>query len=307
MFVSLLLLDELVNVFSYSFILYHKSDHMRIPIPEMDKRYDSVEDAIDHTVRICTVIIDKACEKWPTPSVSDMPGYILVICRKILTQFSTLTYVSRQRNDYNTVCSLVRILADSIATLNLIYCCDDDEERIIRHLLYVLDGISERDHLLNERYPEYDGRISRELFNSLCTQYQEAKENAKGCIKYCIETIKKSPYYSTHQVELDVLIQRRNWKFKTISEPKPKDGYSWKDMYQMLKINMADEMFPYLSQYIHGLSISNILLNDKDDFDAPLSFAFCLLGWLLIFLRRVYGPHIEEYTIEDIKRMMPNN
>ena len=75
----------------------------------------------------------------------------------------------------------------------------------------------------------------------------------------------------------------------------------------MLKINMADEMFPYLSQYIHGLSISNILLNDKDDFDAPLSFAFCLLGWLLSFLRRVYGPHIEEYTIEDINRMMPNN
>ncbi len=33
---------------------------MRIPIPEMDKRYDSVEDALDHTIRICTVIVDKA-------------------------------------------------------------------------------------------------------------------------------------------------------------------------------------------------------------------------------------------------------
>ena len=278
---------------------------MRIPIPEMDKRYASVEDALDHTIRICTVIIDKSSFVWPIPSVSDIPGYILLICRKILTQFSTLVSVSRQRNDYNSVCSLVRILADSIATLNLIYCCDDDEERIIRHLLYVLDGISERDKLLNERDPEYDGRISREVFDGLCAQYQEAKENAKGCIKYCIDTIKKSPYYPTHQSEIDVLIQKRNWKFKTISEPKPRDGYSWKDLYQMLKINMADEMFPYLSQYIHGLSISNILLNDKDDFDAPLSFAFCLLGWLFDFLRRVYEPHIGEYTKSDIQRMIP--
>lgn len=278
---------------------------MRIPIPEMDKRYDSVEDALDHTIRICTVIVDKAKFVWPIPSVSDIPGYILQICRKILTQFSTLVIVSRQRNDYNSVCSLVRVLADSIATLNLIYCCDDDEERIIRHLLYVLDGVSERDKLLNERYPEYDGRISREVFDILCAQYQEAKENAQGCIKYCIDTIKKSPYYPTHQPEIDVLIQKRNWKFKTISEPKPRDGYSWKDLYQMLKINMADEMFPYLSQYIHGLSISNILLNDKDDFDAPLSFAFCLLGWLFDFLRRVYEPHIGEYTKSDIQRMIP--
>ena len=278
---------------------------MRIPIPEMDKRYDSVEDAIDYTIHICTVIVDKASFVWPIPSVSDIPGYVLLICRKILTQFSTLVIVSRQRNDYNSVCSLVRILADSIATLNLIYCCDDDEERIIRHLLYVLDGVSERDKLLNERYPEYDGRISREVFDSLCAQYQEAKENAKGCIKYCIDTIKKSPYYRTHQADIDDLIQKRNWKFKTISEPKPRDGYSWKDMYQILKINMADEMFPYLSQYIHGLSISNTILNDKDDFDAPLSFAFCLLGWFFDFLRRVYEPHIGEYTKSDIQRMIP--
>ncbi len=106
----------------------------------------------------------------------------------------------------------------------------------------------------------------------MCSISKKQKENAQGCIKYCIDTIKKSPYYPTHQPGIDVLIQKRNWKFKTISEPEPRDGYSWKDLYQMLKINMADEMFPYLSQYIHGLSISNILLNDKDNFLIP-----CLL------------------------------
>ena len=276
---------------------------MRIPIPEMGYLFSCTEDAMMRFIRISKVIVDKSKIACPSASVSDIPGYCLEFCRKVLIQAETLVDVARKREDYCTVCSLVRMLADNIATINLVYCCQDDEERILRHLLYVLDGIYIRHKLLNEREVKYDGKISKETFEALYLQVEEAKHNAEGCIKYCVDTIKKSPYYTSSQTDLEELISRRNWKFKRIT--RPKEAYSWKEMYAMLEIKTADEMFPYLSQYVHGLSVSNIALNDVDDFEAPLSFAICLLGWLLNFLRRLYEPQIGEYTWEDIRTMAP--
>lgn len=276
---------------------------MRIPIPEMDSRFSCIEDAMMRIIRIANVIVDKTKRVCPSTSVSDMPGYCLEFCRKVLIQADSLVDVAKKREDYCTVCSLVRMLADNIATINLVYCRQDDDERILRHLLYVLDGIHVRHRLLNEREVKYDGKIPKETFEALHLQVEDAKRNAEGCIKHCVDTIMKSPYYTSSQTDLEELISRRNWKFKRIT--KPKEAYSWKEMYAMLEIKTADEMFPYLSQYVHGLSVSNISLNDVDDFDAPLSFAICLLGWLLNFLRRLYEPQIGEYTWEDIRTMAP--
>ena len=76
-------------------------------------------------------------------------------------------------------------------------------------------------------------------------------------------------------------------------------------MYEKLDIKTGSEMFPFLSQYVHGLSVSNIALNDPDDFDVPLSFAACLLGWLFRFLRKEYEPYVGEYTMEDVRKMVP--
>lgn len=159
---------------------------MRIPIPEMDYLFSCTEDAMMRFIRISKVIVDKSKMACPSASVSDIPGYCLEFCRKVLIQAETLVDVARKREDYCTVCSLVRMLADNIATINLVYCCQDDEERILRHLLYVLDGIYIRHKLLNEREVKYDGKISKETFEALYLQVEEAKHNAEGCIKYCV-------------------------------------------------------------------------------------------------------------------------
>lgn len=278
---------------------------MRTPVPELDERYSCSEDAIEHLIHICTVIVNKAKKVYPTPSISDMPGYVLEFCCKVLRQTTTLNRVAREREDYNTLCSLVRMLADSIATINLVYCAKDDEERIIRHLLYVLDGVSARYKMLDGRPVEYNGTIPRETYEALCAQVQGAKDNAVKCIEYCVTTIRKSPVYSIKKDAFELLIHNKNWKFKTVDKPKSRDAYTWKEMYGMTGVKLADEMFPFLSQYVHGLSVSNIAIDDKDDFDAPLSFAYCLLYWLFEFLRRLYEPQIEEYTMEDIRKMVP--
>lgn len=272
-------------------------------MPEMDERFNCTEDAIEHIIRISSVIIDKAKVICPSTSVSDVPGYALEICRKVLIQAETLVIVARKREDYNTLCALVRILADNISIINLVYNGDDEEERIMRHLLYVLDGVSERFALLEERQVVYDGKIPIETFEALSAQIKGARDNAYNCKEFCISAIKARQYYTTYQKEIDILIEKKNWKYKTLD--KPKESYSWKEMYNLLNLREAGEMFSYFSQYVHGLSISNIALNDTDDFDAPLSFTVCLLGHLFGFLRKVYEPYIGEYTWDDIYKMAP--
>lgn len=280
---------------------------MKIPVPEMDERFDSGEDALAYIIRICNVILDKAKIVFPSPSISIIPGYVIEFCRKVLLQSSTLEKVAREREDYNTLCSLIRILADNVAIIRLVYGGNDDEERILRHLLYVLDGVSVRKSLLENHTLSYNGLIPIETYNALVRQVTSAKENAEGCIKYCIEAIKARPVYTTYQSQIDILLDNHNWKFKTIEKPQPKNPYqyTWKEMYGLLEIKSIDEMIPYLSQYVHGLSISNIIFEEKEDFDAPLSFSICLIGWLFDFIRRVYEPHIGEYTWDDVYKMIP--
>ncbi len=260
---------------------------MRIPIPEIDDQFDCKEDALKYLIGICSFIVGKTKTIYPGSSVAVIPAYALAFIERVLVQSLTLADIARERKDYVTVCVLVRVLADNIATLNLIYNCEDEEEKSLRHLLYVLDGVQTRWTLLNERRMKYDCNITKDAFDALCQQVQGAKDNAKACIDYCITTIQGLPFYRMNKMQIDVLIERKNWKYKTLG--KPNNSYSWKEMYGMLNIKEGVDMFSsFLSQYVHGLSISNLVLEDRDDFDAPLSFAICLLGWLWKYLLKAY-------------------
>jgi len=276
---------------------------MHIPIPEITNRFGSIENALLSVIRYCDVIIQKAKIVYPRTLINDIPSYTLEFCRKTLIQATTLVKVANEQEDYNTVCSLVRILADNVSTIRLIYDSENVEEKVLRHLLYVMDGMSLRYNGLIDRPKPYDESIPRKTYDDLCTQVQEAKNNALECINYCTSEIKACPGYSAKQKCYEELIKYRNWKFKTID--KPKDSYSWKELYGKLDIPNAEVMFSYYSQYIHGLSISNIVLDDKDAFESPLSFALSLVGWIFNFLRKAYEPYIGKYTWDDIYKMIP--
>ncbi len=277
---------------------------MRIPVPEVDERFDCLEDALEHIIRLSGVIVDKAIKLCPSPTVADIPSYALAFIRKVLVQSSTLVMVAREREDYNTVCALVRMLADNMATLNLVYGSDDKEERVLRHLLYVMDGVFERYSTLIGHPMHYDGKIPRGTYEALKKQVQGAIDNAASCMSFCENEIKSRSTYQTNREHIDKLINKKDWKYKQLGASQLK-SYTWKEMYEKLDIKTGSEMFPFLSQYVHGLSVSNIALNDPDDFDAPLSFAACLLGWLFRFLRKEYEPYVGEYTMEDVRKMVP--
>ena len=276
---------------------------MRIPIPGVDERFENTGDVLDYILPFCNLIVEKAKHIYPNPAINDIPAYALEFIHKVLIQVSTLVKISRVREDYNTVCALVRILADNIAAINLIYGSEYSEEKALRHFLYVIDGVSLRFRLLNGHPMQYDGTIPQESFDALKKQVEGAKVNADNCISFCTNAIKLLPVYVMCSSDVNILIKTKNWKFKKVD--KPKENYTWKEMYGMLNIKEGKEMFSFLSQYVHGLSVSNIATGDKDDFQAPMSFVVCLVGWLLSFLRKEYEPHIGDYTMADMKKLAP--
>jgi len=229
----------------------------------------------------------------------------LEFCRKTIIRAKTLVKVAHDREDYNTLCSLVRILADNVSTINLIYASEDVNEKILRHLLYVMDGVVTRYENLRDHPRPYDGKIPKETYDAICAQARVIKDNDMGCVNFCTNAIKARPDYSAKQQCYDKLIRYRNWKYKSLDKPKPQDSYSWNEMYNLLDINNNGYIFSFLSQYVHGLSISNLALNDEDDFETPLTFTLVLLGWIFNFLRKEYEPYIGKYTWEDILKMRP--
>ncbi|MBR3578551.1 MAG: hypothetical protein IKN98_07200 [Bacteroidales bacterium] len=278
---------------------------MKIPVPEVTDRFGSIENALCSIIRYCNVLIEKAKKVYPSISVNDIPGYALEFCRKIMVQATTLVKVAHEQEDLNTVYSLVRILADNVSTLKLIYDTEDDEEKVLRHLLYVMDGVSLRyDYLKNQPKP-YDGKIPKETYDALYVQVQNTKVNDLGCINYCTNTIKARPEYLTKQQCYDKLIKYRNWKYKTIDKPKLKDAYSWKELYEKLDAKDVGYMFSYFSQYVHGLSISKITLDGNEDYDTPMAFAFSLVGNIFNFLKRNYVPYVGKFTREELYMMAP--
>lgn len=79
-----------------------------------------------------------------------------------------------------------------------------------------------------------------------------------------------------------------------------------KMVYNLLDINSNGYIFSFFPQYVHGLSISNLDLNDGENFEAPLVFAFSSLVIIYNFLRKEYEPYIGKYTWEDILKMWPD-
>lgn len=98
-------------------------------------------------------------------SIDELKAYPLQIASRILKAASTLHTIIEQNKDYVVANAIVRTLADTMASLYLIYQ-EDGEAMVLRHYLYVLDGINNRLKYLPENM-FYDNSISKDEFDVL--------------------------------------------------------------------------------------------------------------------------------------------
>lgn len=267
---------------------------VHISIPELDERDLSYNDffRIIHVFLQHKMHYIKALH--PSNSIDDINAYPLLIVEKIIKLSSTLYSVINTNKDYVASNIIMRSLADYISTLFFIYKEPDCNIKLLRHYIFIIDGLKGRIKQLPKNL-NYDGRIKIEEFNALKKQINTSLDSYKGACQFSEQQIKLLPIYQTNSTDIDYLIETSNWKFKTISRAK-NNRFNWNELYDYLNLPIDSDFFSLLSKFVHGLSTSNLMYNgDVEDMYPILSISSSLLNKVSEF--------IDEFYKEDMSKI----
>lgn len=215
--------------------------------------------------------------------VDNLGSYVLGIVQKIILQFYSYKQVAEVVGDYNSAKALVRYMADSISSFIFVYDNKNPEEQKIRHCLYVLDGVKQSLEELSHPMVKTE-YISDADFASLTKQYDDARENRISVKSYLIDQLNSYPLIQ-HYPTAQTIIKYADWKYKDLSVKSSKDNrYTWNELYSFLSLNEESQSFiSFLSQNVHGLSISNLIVDATPENLEPLnSFVYHLIHYGLL-------------------------
>lgn len=221
----------------------------------------------------------------------------------MLDTWKTIFLIYSDNHDYVSSCILSRNIVDNLATIYHIYMNPNENEKLFKHYLYVLDGILCR----HKDYPDYNklvnnGRIPENEFAALIAQVKETNESDMLAKEFIIQQLKTNPLYQDNQVINDI-INNSNWRYKSLNisyKRGEKNQYSWKALYKKLNPNPYFSVYAsYLSVFVHGLSISNINLDNCDGlFEPILSLSIINMNLTYTAIMKIYIKDIEQYNID---------
>ena len=187
-------------------------------------------------------IIEALGNTYPTLNVDNMESYIAHRCVNIHAMFGTFKNAISTHIDVLSANSFLRIFADHISTLILIYETENIEERALRHYLYVADGIEEEMKVLEE----LEGRPSIDETGKQLVRQE--KKNKQAIQQHCNKNG----------------IGKYNWKDKDLESYEVKRlrecSYSYTELYAD-KLSLPSVRIKNLAQYIHGLAGSVMVSN----------------------------------------------
>ena len=229
----------------------------------------------------------------------------LDLSSKLLGVAETFLDIITKGKDPVSAFSLMRIMADYLCSLVLIYENNDVDEISFRYFLYILDSQKLRFKNLKE-IPEYDGRINRQEYDALCKQMIDARNNAKDAIQFCISQLDKHPYKNINEKLFQQIVKTTGgWKYKDFStemtiSTKKVPLHSWRELYHFLDDREAISSFvSYCSQYVHGLG-NTLLLTADEEFMYPITcLGIMLAGRYIRLIKNIYGEEYISSLIED--------
>ena len=189
-------------------------------------------------------------EKYTESSI-DNPDYFKTrIIHKIVLMFHTLDELTQTTQDEVSCRCLLRGVLDNVTTYCFIYDRNDKNEVLFRYYLYSIDGYRcYKDNVVNGIMDKNSNYPFEQLCNEAINQYKEQL----AC----------HPYSVLDNEVIDKLIQNANWKYKSLQNTKK---LKFQEMYLEIRLDnqLANYYQGYLSQFVHGLSFSNIPCVDPE-------------------------------------------
>lgn len=218
-----------------------------------------------YSLYLCMGIVKVVCNLHNYANVGYLKGYVAHFCYIRWKSFDTMLKVVEMHHDHVSANCLLRMLADCMAVFRLVYLEPDEDLCLLRHELYVIDGCEKNLEVLPEALD-----LSEETMPEIELQYykrqiQGNRDHRKRLMAEANEILANSPLKEKDEAAFNVIVEKRNWKFKEFKYTKyPKENrYNWDELYKMIdRVGKHDE-FSFLSQYAHGLSMSNLVITNK--------------------------------------------
>ena len=228
-------------------------------------------------------------------SVHDLKGYVAHFCYLRLKSFDTFVKVVLNNKDFLAANCILRMLGDSVAVFKLIYTEKDVHLLVLRHCLYVIDGCERNLKVLTDDNADNSCLPDTEL-EMLRKKTQYNRELRNRLMSDAKEMLESSPLRFRDKAAFDKIVEDRNWKFKEFKNYKKKSAnqYQWKELYKLLDIRSDCDVLSFISQYTHGLSMSNLVMTmNPENIDA-------IVGAALSLIRRLHKYTLSYFSKEQL-------
>lgn len=237
--------------------------------------------------------VQRICKLYQFASVNDLKGYVAHFCYIRLKSFDTFLKVVVNNKDYVTANCILRMLGDSVSVFHLVYMEPNAEYRLLRHCLYVLDGCERNLAVLPENSIE-EGALPDEERNRANELIKLNIEHRQRMMSEAQDLLDKNPLKLKDEDAFNCIVKNRNWKFKEFKSYKNKNQYQWRDLYEQIDYSGDYDLISYLSQYAHGLSMSNLVITlDERNCESVIGEALGLLDRMNMYA-------IEFFTEENL-------
>lgn len=263
-----------------------------ITIPELIMFNGSYYDAYKGLYSLVAHEVTQLRSLFYEGAVDDINGYKVGILTKIMFASCSFMTVIEKNHDYSTAATILRSVADNLASYILIYRNQNADEVALRHYLFLYDGLNTRLKSIQAIKPTDDNAVSELEKEQTQQGVTAAVEDSLNGIDYSLKEIRNSILYKEYKTEIEYLIALKydNWRFKSLKNFKQK--FSWGDMYPLINGKKASTFFiSYLSQFVHGLSSSNLSIDNTkpETFYPMMHIGITFLGKIHEFVQEDFG------------------
>ena len=267
----------------------------RFHIPGTEQFGWSMVNRYLHSFYIYMNTVQRICNLYHYASVYDLKGYVAHFCYIRLKSFDTFIKVVVKNKDYVTANSILRMLGDCVAVFHLVYMEPNADYRLLRHCLYVIDGC-ERNLEVLPKYTIREDQLPEDELKEANKIIDYNVGHRKQLMRDAQEMLSKSPLKQKDEVAFTRIVEDRNWKFKEFKDYKKikTNQYQWRDLYDQIDYCDDYDILSYLSQFAHGLSMSNLIIEmDESNCDD-------LVGLALGIIDRMNAYVLEFYNAENL-------
>lgn len=236
-------------------------------------------------------------------NIIDIKAFLLRGVSKILDIEQSTYLLASEKRDLNSILVLTRTALDYFSVLNLFYNkTSNEEERLFRIILYELDGLTTRIKMLQHKTSFNPKHISKQDYDKIIQQCNNAMKSDEKACEALKSSLNSLPFIDTVNVKI---IRNNIWKYKHLER---QEYYSWKELYNMcFNDNVSAFCQHYLSQYVHGLAISDIqYFSEKSEFpNMHLSMGISIMGHLLEMIKNIFADDINELNKEFKTNIIP--